>query len=58
MDNAHHPTDVLAGALLGIAVQTVNVVYFLRLFKSAKDSVKLATKKDDERTAHEAVPMV
>ena len=31
-DNKHHGTDVLAGAVLGISVQTFNVICVMRLF--------------------------
>ena len=32
-DNKHHPTDVLAGALVGVVFQWFNVVYIMELFK-------------------------
>ena len=31
-DNKHHPTDVLAGALVGVVFQWFNVVYIMGLF--------------------------
>lgn len=31
-DNKHHPSDVVAGALLGAAVQAFNAVHVMKLF--------------------------
>ena len=32
-DNKHHPTDVLAGALVGVVFQWFSVVYIMGLFE-------------------------
>ena len=32
-DNKHHPTDVIAGAILGIVIQTLNVIFVMKLFR-------------------------
>ena len=32
-DNKHHPSDVIAGAILGSVIQTLNVVSVMRLFE-------------------------
>jgi phosphatidate phosphatase len=54
MDNAHHPTDVLAGSILGILVQAVNVFYFLRLFYCDDEDMP----KDRQREEEEAMSMI
>ena len=37
-DHMHHPGDVIGGSLLGIVVQSFNVVVFMRLFKIKNES--------------------
>ena len=32
-DNKHHPTDVLAGAFIGVLFQWFNIVFIMGLFK-------------------------
>ena len=36
MDNKHHPTDVIAGALIGFLIQLFNVVYVTRIKASVQ----------------------
>ena len=48
-DNKHHPTDVIAGAALGVAVQTFNVFCVMRLFGGDVDGSVKSAVLDPER---------
>ena len=38
-DHAHHPSDVVAGSVVGTSIQVLNVVYIQRLFSERNTSV-------------------
>ena len=61
-DFAHHPSDVIAGAIVGTSVQILNVLYIQRLFSEDDISVgdrATTTKKCDETpVGDENIPML
>ena len=51
-DNKHHPTDVLAGAFIGVLFQWFNVVYIMGLFKvKSKERVMNVPVQDNRDTS-------
>ena len=61
-DNAHHPSDVVAGAAVGVSIQVLNVVYVQRLFSEENIRVgKGATtvrKCEETPASAESIPML
>jgi len=49
MDNKHHPTDVIAGSLIGIICQILNVFGVTLIF--SEDSVPVSEKTSEESFA-------
>ena len=61
MDYKHHPTDVIAGSLIGIVTQILNVFGVTLIFletqhpvpasvENSKESIPLSQKNNDEDT--------
>ena len=61
MDYKHHPTDVIAGSLIGIVTQILNVFGVTLIFlenqhpvsasvKNSKESIPLSQRNNDEDT--------
>lgn len=48
-DNKHHPTDVLAGALVGMMFQWFNVVYIMELFNDKGNEKAMNVPVTDNR---------
>ena len=48
-DNKHHPTDVLAGALVGVVFQWFNVVYIMELFNDKGNEKAMNVPVTDNR---------
>ena len=61
-DCAHHPSDVIAGAIVGMSVQILNVVYIQRLFSEEDicvgDRATPVKKCDDLPDGAESIPML
>lgn len=61
-DYAHHPSDVVAGSIVGISLQILNVVYIQRLFSEEDNCVggrAAPVKKCDETPGGaESIPML
>ena len=55
MDYKHHPTDVLAGAVLGIVTQVLNVFGVMKLFSSATFGQVIL---DEEQPLQETVQVI
>ncbi len=52
IDNKHHPTDVIFGALLGLVVQTLNAVAVTRVYSRPRTRELLV--QDDNKTGGDA----
>ena len=50
-DNKHHPTDVLAGALIGMVFQWFNVVHIMGLFKDKSNDKAMNLPVIEEKNA-------
>ena len=61
-DNAHHPSDVVAGAAVGVSVQVLNVVYVQRLFSEENirvgEGATTVRKCDETPGSAESIPML
>ena len=61
-DFAHHPSDVVTGAVVGISVQVLNVVYVQRLFPEEEicvgDRANPVKKCDEISVGAETIPML
>ena len=61
-DNAHHPSDVVAGAAVGVSIQVLNVVYVQRLFSEENirvgEGATTVRKCDETPGSAESIPML
>ena len=56
MDNKHHPTDVIAGALIGAIIQLFNVTYVTKIWSSVSMSTGLRVERS-EADINNGVPL-
>ena len=47
-DHKHHVGDVIAGAILGVALQFLNVVFVMRLFSKDKEEEEKERKMETQ----------